>query len=271
MKDGQNILFTTEEEKKNFVPMIEISHLLYVNETPDNPPPWLPGNNYLAKKRMNAKTLIDKGLGNKFRYYEIDGISHSGPGSKPSPENRIPDIIDMDQLMEGFITLLDRWVEKGVAPPPNRSDWRELGDADKDGVIENPAIDMPDVGCPLGVFHIFGKGNESGVTQFKPFATSSAELEPLDGRGEFRDDPDADNAARGFVDMNGNGYRDFVETVTEAWQRTGLLKAGQTFDRERYGQCVRQTSERLVKEGFFLEKTAEMYAKRSRTMPLPEK
>jgi len=57
--------------------MIEISHLLYVNETPDDSPSWME-NNFLAKKRLNAKTLMDKGLGNKFRYYEIDGISHSG-------------------------------------------------------------------------------------------------------------------------------------------------------------------------------------------------
>lgn len=271
MKDGKNVLFDTDAEKKGFVPMIEVSHLLYVNETPDDPPAWRGGNNFLANKRINAKTLMDKGLGNKFRYYEIDGVSHSGPGATPTPADRIGNTLDIDLLMESFMDVLDAWVENGVAPPPNRSDWRPLGDADHDNLIENAAIDMPEVTCPLGVFHIYGNGTASGSTQYKPFATSPFELEPLDGRGEFRDEPDTVNVAHGFVDMNGNGYRDFVETATEAWQRVGLIKPNESFNRERYVQCVRDTSNKLISERFFMSRTLDKYLQKARTMSLPEK
>jgi hypothetical protein len=267
MKDGKDTILMTDEQKRHFVPMIEISHLLYVNETHDDPPDFRGGNNFLANKRINAKTLMEKGLGDKFRYYEIDGISHSGPGSAPSPPDRMPDILDMDLLMEGFIDLLDAWVEKGVAPPPNRSDWRVLGDANRDNVVENPAIEMPEVTCPLGVFHIYGAGNGTGSTKFSPF--TGAGLEPLDGRGEFRADEDIVNVSAGWVDMNNNGYRDFVESVSDAWQRMGLLKPNELFTRDKYVACVQQSATKLVNDKFFMPRTLNKYLEKARTMPLP--
>jgi len=92
MKDGLDTVLMTDAQKRNFVPMIEIGHLLYVNETPDDPPAWRGGNNFLANKRINAKTLIDKGLGNKFRFYEVDGISHSSGRYNVAPNShaRVP-------------------------------------------------------------------------------------------------------------------------------------------------------------------------------------
>ena len=271
-KDGLDTVLMTDEQKGHFVPMIEIGHMLYVNETPDDPPAWRGGNNFLANKRINAKTLIEKGLGNKFRYYEVDGISHSS-GSAFSADSQ-PSGIDLDLLMEGVTDLLDAWVEKGVAPPPTRSDWKVLGDANKDGVIENPAIDMPEVSCPLGVFHIYGSSPQDvGSTQYKPFnATGKLTLEPLDARGGFVDEgSDAHNYSRGFVDMNHNGIRDFVETTTEAWQRVGLIKPNESFNRERYVQCVRQASDKLVSEGLFMSRTLDKYLQKARSLSLPEK
>jgi hypothetical protein len=272
MKDGVDTLLTTDAEKQRFVPMIEIGHLLYVNETPDDPPAWRGGNNFLANKRINAKTLIEKGLGNKFRYYEVDGISHSAGSAFDA--GKIPEGIDLNLLMEGITDMLDAWVEKGVAPPPTRSDWKVLGDANKDGVIENPAIDVPEVSCPLGVFHIYGSGpNDVGSTRYKPFVSGrdGLVLEPLDGRGGFvGEGSDAHNYSHGFVDMNHNNIRDFVETVTEAWQRVGLLKPTETFNRERYVQCVRQATTKLIDEKFFIPRTADKYLQRSRVISLPE-
>jgi hypothetical protein len=272
MKDGLDTVLMTEADRQRFVPMIEIGHLLYVNETPDDPPAWRGGNNFLANKRINAKTLIEKGLGNKFRYYEIDGISHSA-GSAFNAE-RIPSGIDLDLLMEGITDMLDAWVEKGIAPPPTRSDWKVLGDANKDGIIENPAIDVPEVSCPLGVFHIYGSSpNDVGSTQYKPFnTTGELILEPFDARGGFIEEgSDAHNYSHGFVDMNHNNVRDFVETVTEAWQRVGLLQPNETFNRERYVQCVRQSANKLIEEKFFLDRTLDKYMQRSRVIELPDK
>jgi len=272
MKDGKDVIFTGNDDKSRMVPTIEIGHLLYVNETPDDPPAWRGSNNFLHNKRQNAKILRDKGLWNKFRYYEIDGISHSGGEYLAEGKRGDVNILDMSRLMDGFIDLLDNWVEKGTAPPPTRSDWRELGDADKDNIVENGAIKMPEVGCALGVYHIFPVSTGAsgqGTTGYAPFTGDG--LEPLDGRGEFRDDPDIVNVAQGFVDMNGNGYRDYVETVTEAWQRTGLLKPNETFNRERFLQCVEKVVSRLEIDKFFTKKTVDFYKQQARTMPLPTK
>jgi hypothetical protein len=149
-----------------------------------------------------------------------------------------------------------------------------LGDANKDGIIENPAIDVPEVSCPLGVFHIYGSSpNDVGSTQYKPFnTTGELILEPFDARGGFIEEgSDAHNYSHGFVDMNHNNVRDFVETVTEAWQRVGLLQPNETFNRERYVQCVRQSANKLIEEKFFLDRTLDKYMQRSRVIELPDK
>lgn len=49
------------------------------------------------------------------------------------------------RLKEGFVDLLDAWVDKGTPAPPIKSDWMELGGADKDGVNENEAIAAPEL------------------------------------------------------------------------------------------------------------------------------
>jgi hypothetical protein len=290
MKDGKDVLFTPDEplpwfvtENKSFkvdpktfsganhkawfVPMIEIAHELYVNETPDDPPDYA-STNFLANKRYNARALRDKGLWNKFRMYEIDGISHSGGEEYENGVSRDGkvQIIDMSRLMDGFIDLLDNWVEKGVAPPPTRSNWMELGDADKDGVNENPAIQMPEISCPTGVYAIFADGSSQGSTSFAPFTGKG--LEPIDKRGMVESDGD-DNHFYNFTDMNHNGIRDFVETMTEAWRRIGYLKPNEKFNRERYSVCVKQSVGKLVADKFFKPKTGDMYNTQAKTITFP--
>ena len=55
--------------------------------------------------------------------------------------------------MDALIDRLDDWVEKGIAPPPTKTDWLELGDVDGDGINENEAIALPEVACPLGLYY----------------------------------------------------------------------------------------------------------------------
>jgi len=59
--------------------------------------------------------------------------------------------------------------------------------------------------------------------------------------------------------MNQNGGRDRRETVTEAWQRLGLLKADETFNRARYLECVEVAGSELRKEGFITEEIVHLY------------
>jgi hypothetical protein len=254
MKDGKDVLFATDADKAAFVPQIDISHQMYNNIWPSKKPDYM-SSSYLENKRKNARILREKGLGNKERMYEVRSISHSGGESLPDGRRGELQILDMSRLMENFIDMLDAWVEKGVAPPPTRSDWAELGDINKDGTIENPGLAFPDVACPLGVYYPY-PNSTAGTTAFAAFTGDG--LEPLD-------------ANKVYVDMNRNGIWDFRETPTQAWQRLGLLPKGQTLTASAYESCVTGAAEQLRKDGFFTPKTAAWYVEQAKKANLQPK
>jgi hypothetical protein len=255
MANGKDVLFQSDVERAAFVPQLEISHQMYNAESPGEKAPWI-STNYLENKRQNARLLRDKGLSAKHRMYEVRRISHSGGDTLPDGRRGDTQILDLSRMMDRFIDMLDAWVDKGVAPPPTRSDWAELGDVNGDGETEYPGLAFPEVACPLGVYHQFpassGPGG-GGVTGFAPF--SGEGLEPLDGRGVF-------------IDMNANRVWDERETPTEAWRRLGLLGSGELLTAERYVACVSGAAERLRSDGFFSEQTARWYAATARTTRL---
>lgn len=227
--DGRDTLLLHEEDRKRFVPQIDITHQLYAGETED----------FLTKKRENAQILKQKGLASKHRMYEIAGISHFDAGQVSLP-HLVPHTLDLGGLLEALIDTLDRWVENGTEPPPTKSDLLELGGVDRVGVNQNPAIALPEVACPLGVFYPFpeAQANKRRAGQETAFAAfDGVNLEPLDGRGQP-------------VDMNGNGVRDRRETVAQAWARLRLLNPGERFTQSTYVSCVANAAGRLVGEGF---------------------
>jgi hypothetical protein len=250
-KDGKDVLFASDADKAAFVPQIDISHQMYNNIWPSQKADYMTAS-YLANKRNNARLLRDKGLTPRHRMYEVRSISHSGGESLPERSAAAfgagrrgeVQILDLSKLMDRFIDMLDAWVEKSAEPPPTRSDWAELGDADRDGTIENPAIAFPEVACPLGVYFPY-PNSTAGSTSFAAF--SGGDLEPLDGN-------------KVFVDMNRNGVWDFRETPEAAWRRLGLLQKGEPLTREKYVACIRDAAERLRKDGFFSERSAQLYA-----------
>lgn len=246
MKDGKDILLTTAADKAAFVPQLDISHQMYNNIWPSKKPAFMSAS-YLENKRNNARILRDKGLTGKHRMYEVRSISHSGGESLPDGRRGEVQILDMSRLMDKFIDMLDAWVDRGIAPPPTRSDWAQLGDVNRDGNIENPALAFPEVACPLGVYFPY-PNSTAGTTSFAAFTGTG--LEPLD----------ANNV---YVDMNRNGYWDFRETPSEAWRRLGLLKPGEDLTRATYTSCVRDAAGRLQKDGFFSRQTADHYVSAS--------
>lgn len=254
MKDGKDVLFTTEQQKAAFVPQLDVSHQMYNNIWPTGTLPFM-SQSYLANKRNNARILREKGLTPKHRMYEVRGISHSGGESLPDGRRGETQILDMSKLMTQFIDMLDAWVDKGVAPPPSRSDWAVLGDVDKDGTIELPAIAMPDIACPLGVYYPH-PNTRAGTTAFAAFTGEG--LEPLD----------AENV---YVDMNRNGIWDFRETPAEAWRRLGLLPKGQALTRDAYVGCVTRSAQQLQKDGFFTPEIAAWYVAQAKTADLTPK
>ena len=240
MKSGQDVLFTTEAEKAAMVPQLEIVHQMYNNIWATNVALGVT-NSYLENKRTNARIMRDKGLTPKFRAYEVRSISHSAGG--PS--------LDVAPFWGDMFDVLDAWVDKGVAPPPSRSDWEELGDVDRDGVVEHQGVSLPEVACPLGVY--YGTTRTSGSILFAPFTGTG--LEPLDRNSVF-------------VDMNRNGVWDYRETPTKAWRRLGLLQPKEELTRDNYVGCVQAAADKLRQDGFLTEQTVAGYLARAKTADL---
>ncbi len=251
MKDGTDVLFTAPAEKSAFVPQIDVAHQMYNNIWEPKHPPWM-SDSYLENKRNNARILRDKGVGN-YRMYEVRGVSHAG-GESEGWRGQILNL-DLARAMDRFIDMIDAWVEQGAAPPPTHSDWAELGDANRDGMIEYPALAFPEIACPLGVFFPYPQSS-SGTTSFAAFTGEG--LEPLDGR-------------KAFVDMNRNGVWDYRETPTQAWRRLGLLQKNEELTRDKYVACVQRAADQLRNEGFFSDKTAAAYVERARAEDLQPK
>lgn len=255
-RDGEDVLLATGEARRHFVPQIDVTHQLYIRPAKDPMPDWV-SKSYLLNKRENARILRDKGLGGKHRMYEVRGVSHSGGEHLTEEEAAASGILPLWRLMDSLIERLDEWVERGADPPATRSDWIELGDQDGDGRVDKPAITLPEVACPLGVYHPYpAHAGENGVgtTGFAAFDGES--LEPLDGRGVF-------------VDMNLNGYQDLRETVTGAWRRLGLLGEQESFTRKRYVACVQDTVNNLRAERLLSESFAGQYVENAGVRPLP--
>ena len=251
MKDGRDVLLSTEAEKAAFVPQLEVWHQMYNNIWPVKRAPFM-SDSYLANKRQNARILGEKGLTSKYRFYEVRGISHSGGESLADGREGEIQILDLSKMMSAFIDMVDRWADQGVAPPTSRSDWAPLGDTNGDGVVDRPALAFPEVACPLGVYHPYPT-TTAGTTSFASF--SGEGVEPLDRNNVF-------------IDMNRNGVWDFRETTAAAWQRLGLLKAGQMLTREAYVGCVQRAADELRQSGFFSDQIARSYIEQAKSAAL---
>ena len=261
MKNGQDVLFRTPEEKAKFVKTFSIAHQLYPNFYSVDQPwqmelatvPSYVSPSYLENKRTAARVFREKNMMSGFRMYEIKGISHSSGDTSPeSGRGDVPTLplVELSRFIDGVVDLLDNWVEKGTEPPGMRSESPGLGD-------KREAVNLPETACPLGVYFAYppsqGAGS-AGSTAFAPF--DGVSLEPVDGRMEL-------------VDMNENGKRDKRESVTEAWHRLGLLKPDETLSRAKYVACVQNAVATLRKDNFITEKVANLYIQEAGTEELP--
>lgn len=258
MKDGEDVLFRDAAEKAKYVRTIELTHLdypdFYSPETPwrmevDKIPDYV-SHVDLVNKRERARILREKGLDSRYRMYEVHGISHNGGEMLPNGKSGDVEILDFSRLIDGVADLLDEWVEKGVEPPPTKSDWARLS-------VTRTALNLPETACPLGVYFPYPplRGTAGrGQTAFAPF--DGVSLEPVDGLMEA-------------VDMNGNGQRDRRETVTEAWRRLKLLGSNETFDRGKYVACMEKAATNLRGERFITQAVAHQYVQEAKERELP--
>ena len=240
--DGQDTLLIADEDKRRFVPQIDVTHLLDAGD----------GNSSLSKKRENASILEKKGLAHKHRMYEIAGLAHFDAGSV-SRADHVAQALDLGGVMDALVDRLDEWVERRKAPPPSK--WHSP-DAASNRIVKvksSLALLLPEVACPQGVYHTFPaslgdslrSSQETGLALF-----DGMNLEPLDGRGQW-------------VDMNGNGARDQRETVAQAWTRLGLLKPGEQLTQQTYVACVTAAARKLAREGLLPERVVNNYVKKA--------
>jgi hypothetical protein len=239
--DNKDVLFATNDERNRFAKQIDVTHMLYAGETDD----------FLQKKRENARLLREKGLGTKHRLYEIRGVSHFDAG-QVSRRDLVYQTLDLGGIFDALIDRLDSWVEKEAAPPPTKSDLAELVDR-QNAKHDNAAVALPEVACPLGVYYTFPPDVDPGrrggqETAFARF--DGVNLEPLDARGEL-------------VDMNGNGVRDRRETIAQAWQRLGLLKSGQALTSAAYRKCVSDAAAVLVRQKLLPKPVGDYYVEQA--------
>ncbi len=242
MHDGKDVLLQTDAEKQAFVPQLELGHQAY-SAVNDHDLPDFVTIGFLTNKYNNARILLEKGLGEKFRFYEIKQLSHDDGSAFPEGKKGKLQILDLSLLIDGAVNLLDQWVEGVKIAPPSRSDYLLVGDTNQDGKLDRPAISFPEVACPLGYFYPYPKSGV-GTTSWAAFTGQGPE--PLD-----------ENEA--FVDMNHTGTWDFRESPEAAWQRLGLLQAGETLTPQRYMECISKSATELGDEGLFSADTVKNY------------
>ena len=175
-------------------------------------------------------------------------MSHFDAGQVSRPD-LVNQTLDLGRLFDSLIDRLDEWVEKNTAPTPSKIDAAQANGKTQNG----GAVALPEVACPLGVYFAYppevNPGRRGGQeTAFARF--DGVNLEPLDARGKL-------------VDLNGNGTRDKRETAEQAWQRLGLLKAGQKLTSAAYQGCVKDTATKLVKDGLLPAKVGEYYVEKA--------
>jgi hypothetical protein len=245
--EASDTLFEDEESRAAFTRSIDITHQAYLNRHE-----FLPGPDYPDIKRENARLLIEKGLGEKHRLYEVAGVSHFEAGYMLRDPARGPSdtTLDIGGVMSAFVDILDEWVTKGLEPPPNRSDLPLLGDTTGDGIVDNPAIALPSVACPVGVYFPYpppdGGASTTGFAAF-----DGVSPEPVDSRGVH-------------LDVNGNGRRDAMETVEQAWRRLALLGAAERLTHDRYSECVARSTADLVAARLLPPRVAAHYTAQAR-------
>lgn len=249
-------LFQTSQARATFTKEINFSHDMY-----EPVHSWLPQLTYLDLKRQNAQLIQQEGLGDKSRTYEIAGVSHIAATSS-SPARTL----DIGGMADAAIDLLDNWVQHNVAPPKSIVNLASLStnapitsSADPSPMPDNnmhnakTSVELPPIACPTGVRSAApAPDGAASSTGYTPYDGTS--LEPV-------------NAGGALVDVNGNGFRDTMPTMQEAWQMLGLLKKHQTLDKSAYVACVTKDVSALTHEHLLSQTAANFYLQTAQQFP----
>jgi hypothetical protein len=203
--------------KAQLVPEFTFAHALYVAEHS-----WLPGVDYLTLKQLGAQLYRKSGLSGRTAFFVVAGVSHI-PNSTGSPAHTL----DMGSLIQAAIPVVQDWVTRGTPPPASITG--RPGSASR-----STELLLPPVACPAGDRYPWpAPAGAASQTGYAPFDGTSDEVV---------------NSQGALVDVNGDGVRDTMPTITQQWRRLGLVPAGRSVTRQVYVSCVRHDVDTLVRE-----------------------
>lgn len=221
--------FLTESARDRMVPELTFGHALYLDQHT-----WLPDVTYLTLKQLGEQLYRRQNLGDKTRLYVVGGVSHI-PNSTGSPAHTL----DMGGLIQAAIPVLQDWVTRGTPPPPS--------------ITGDDRVQLPPIACPTGYRYPWPA--PAGAAQETGFV-------PYDGTT-----PEPVNSQGALVDVNGDGVRDAMPTIGQAWQRLGLVRPGQAVTRDVYVSCVRRAVDVLRDERLLTPSTAMWYVQQAGSYP----
>ena len=218
-----------ESTRDQMVPEFTFGHALYLDQHT-----WLPDVTYLSLKQLGDQLYRREGLAGKTRLYVVGGVSHI-PNSTGSPAHTL----DMGALIQAAIPVLQDWVTRGTPPPPS--------------ITGVDSVRLPPIACPTGYRYPWpAPAGAASQTGFAPYDGTTPE--PVNSRGAL-------------VDVNGDGVRDAMPTVSQAWQRLGLIRSGQSVTQQVYVSCVRHDVATLRSQRLLTPATATWYVRQAETYP----
>lgn len=278
---SKDSLYFEEKEKSKMVPVIEMAHMAYAGPRTVTVPRVYKRfpTNYLQLKRDNMRQIIERGLSDIWRYYEIKDISHyDGSNLFDSWPEMASKTVDAGGVYTAMLEALVEWVTEGKQPPSNRTDAHDLKAIDTSA---KPSIELPDSACPLGVFveYMQDPGNKvlKSVTSFVPYLTEprpqiNADTMP---ESEWPDNYRAEwleplNAYGYLVDMTGSGTRMTKPTIEQAWKMryrqgcsTGILKPYDSLTRAYYVLSVMKVAMDLYQDRLLTGEAVKWYLERA--------
>jgi hypothetical protein len=239
-----DVLFATPAAKAKFTREINLAHAAYLS-THD----WIPDVSFLTLKRQAALILHQHGMDDMSVTYEIGGVSHF-----PNQIGSADKTLDIGPIADSVLGLLDAWVQRDIPPPPTIANLAALGTGGAYAAEHTQILQLPPIACPTGVRYFYGPApaGQAFDTGYAPFDGTS--LEPVDSRGVL-------------VDVNGDGYRDKMPTIDEAWINAGLIGAGQAVDEPRYARCVASSTRALVDDRLITPASAGWYNAQAKNYP----
>lgn len=277
--DHDTLTFTNEQMQL-MPPAVEVIHGAYAGGSTSTVPQLferVPGT-YYEYKLENVRINIEKGLGDKWKAYVIDGTGHSDASAEAFDYPELArDMIDIGGVELALHQALYDWVTLGKKPPDTRIDAVDVWELDRNA---GPAIKLPETACPRGIYRPYmnrpdGTAVGSSPALFVPYLTMPVPqinerqprpegfkeewLEPLDVFGNL-------------VNMTGSLLRMTRPSIQQIWhvryrngEETGVLRPHENLTRERYAACVTEVAESLHADGLLTEEAFTWYKEKAQT------